>query len=665
MEHWLQAYPPSRKLPRLWVEHFWLIESKEPLTIVRRVDLHPGLNIIWAKEPASDDASGLASAGHGVGKTSVCLLLRYCLGDDAPSITALREKAVASFPKGGVAARIHIDGTAWTIFRPYGAYSPSIAGIDGELEALVEGTLDGDLSAFSAALHDSFIARLPASTLPGSNQPLEWGHLLAWCVRDQKTRFDGFFHWRDGDGLGFRRSRQDPPLFVRAVLGLLDAAGDRLIREVESTQLSLKDLDDRLIELEREPLYGLAHVERQLRGHLNAGHDVPIFSQSLFDLSLQSLVASALAEAKTLEAKLDEDTERLEEALAPWLTELDTLRRELKRRTKEREIAQALLDANQTEYNRLRTELSTLNDLTGMCRHGDVEFSACDYIVRRRTMQSLPQFINQREVKADEPKRRDELHAASRAETECASALKECEVLVNAKRAEARRLQMRKGTSSAQSDHLQAIWADFQSRVHAQKGGAGSEELEMTRGTRKLELHELDSKRALLLKHNQERSHRATTLMALTRIVAARLLGEDGHGRFVPETDDRMFELAVGGEAYQVLEVLLGDITCLIDSATNEASHHPGFLVHDCPREADMSERLYREFLRTAADAACELSPEEGAVPFQYIVTTTSPPPEELRQKSYLALILQPGAEEHLLFKRRLATNLPGIGGGD
>ncbi len=661
MGSWLETYAPTRKLPRLWVERFWLIESKEPLSIVRKIDLRPGLNIIWAKEPESDDASGLASAGHGVGKTSLCLLLRYCLGDDATSITTLREKAAASFPRGGVAARIHIDGTAWTIFRPYGAYSPSIAGRDCELATLLEGGLVGDFSTFLAALHDSFIAGLPASTLPGSNQPLEWGHLLAWCIRDQKTRFDGFFHWRDGDGLGFRRSRQDPPLFVRAVLGLLDAEGDKLIREVESAQLSLKDLDDRLMELEREPMYGLAHVERQLRGHLNASHDVPIFSESLFDLSLQSLVASALAEAKTLEAKLDEDTERIEETLAPWLTELDTLRRELKTRTKEREIAQALLDANQTEYNRLRTELSTLNDLTGMCRHGDVEFSACDHIARRRTTQSLPQFINQREVKADEPKRREELHAASRAESECAAVLKDRETLVNAKRAEARRLQMRKGTSSAQSDHLQAIWSDFQSRVHAQKSGSGSEELEMTRGTRKLELQELDSKRALLLKHNQERSHRATTLMSLTRIVAARLLGEDGHGRFVPEADDRMFELAVGGEAYQVLEVLLGDITCLIDSATNEVSHHPGFLVHDCPREADMSERLYREFLRTTANAAQELSHAEGATAFQYIVTTTSPPPEELCKESHLALILQPGAEEHLLFKRRLVPQLPGF----
>lgn len=72
----------------------------------------------------------------------------------------------------------------------------------------------------------------------------------------------------------------------------------------------------------------------------------------------------------------------------------------------------------------------------------------------------------------------------------------------------------------------------------------------------------------------------------------------------MPGHEVRPFEVARGGEAYQVLEVLLGDIVCLLDSAVSEASNHPGFLVHDCPQEADMSERLYREFFLTAAEAA-------------------------------------------------------------
>ena len=121
MTRWLEGYKPARKHPRLWVETIWLVESREPLVLTRVISLHQGLNIVWAKESASNETPGLSSAGHGVGKTSLCLLMRYVLGDDSPSISTLRDKASSGFPKGGVAATVHIDGVTWLVLRPYGA----------------------------------------------------------------------------------------------------------------------------------------------------------------------------------------------------------------------------------------------------------------------------------------------------------------------------------------------------------------------------------------------------------------------------------------------------------------------------------------------------------------------------------------------------------------
>ncbi|MFM0549659.1 hypothetical protein P0D69_01645 [Paraburkholderia sediminicola] len=360
------------------------------------------------------------------------------------------------------------------------------------------------------------------------------------------------------------------------------------------------------------------------------------------------------SKAEAYEAEVDRESERLEDAIAPLIVNLGELRQELTLRTKEKEIAQALLDANQAEYTRLLTELQELNSLVGLCRLGQVEFSDCRHISTRRSTYNLPQLINQRAAKADEPQRRFERQEASRLERECREELETQESLVNNKRVEVRRLQVRKGTSEAQRNSLEELWNDLKSRVLARENGAASQSLEQSRTQRDLHALDLNEKRAALLKRDHERSERATTLHGLTQTVAARLLGEFGQGRFIPDSDDRLFELALGGEAYQVLEVLLGDITCLIDSATTEASHYPGFLVHDCPREADMSERLYREFLSTVADAAIELSVIQGTVPFQYIVTTTSPPPEALKTDSHLALVLQPGSDEGLLFRRRL-----------
>ena len=73
-----------------------------------------------------------------------------------------------------------------------------------------------------------------------------------------------------------------------------------------------------------------------------------------------------------------------------------------------------------------------------------------------------------------------------------------------------------------------------------------------------------------------------------------------------------------------------------------------------------MSERLYREFLLMEAEAEQQLG-SDGCVPFQYIVTTASPPPERLRSDPFLVLELRPGAEDGLLFKRWLLPELPSV----
>jgi len=73
-----------------------------------------------------------------------------------------------------------------------------------------------------------------------------------------------------------------------------------------------------------------------------------------------------------------------------------------------------------------------------------------------------------------------------------------------------------------------------------------------------------------------------------------------------------------------------------------------------------MSERLYREFFLAAAEAAKQFG-KDGAVPFQFIVTTTSAPPLELQGDGAVVLELEPGVDERLLFRRELMPTLPGF----
>lgn len=657
MGRWLDGYKAARPLPRLWVETMWLLESREPIVVTRTIDFEPGLNIVWAKESALNDAPGLSSAGHGVGKTSLCLLMRYVLGDDAPAISTLREKASGAFPKGGVAAKVHVDGVAWLVFRTYG-HSHSLASQSGSLEDLLQGTGPSNFPDYVNTLERFSVGRLAAQTLPGTNQPLKWRHLLAWCIRDQRTRFDAFYHWRDGEGLGFARPRRDPPLFVASVLGLLDAGVDKLLRDLESKETSLEKVKQQIPELERAPAYDLAHAERTLRSRVHAQHHEPLFA-STAGLSVESRVETAQIGAIADEERWEREAELTEEQLGQEQLRLARLKEATKLAEIEAGIAKSLVEVNRADFERLTQVRERLEGLDGRCDHGDIEFAACEHIQGRKSAVNMLWFRDGREVRANMPelarqlvRREAETKNAARAEAEQMQRLSRLN-------GELRRLRVRIATSDSSRGLLKQTWEDLQ-QLQAQRAlGADLPELVFERKRLSDMEGEVNSLRVALAQRRAQQSSRADALKSLTTLVSTRLLGAAGYARFVPGSEIRPFEVARGGEAYQVLEVLLGDIVCLLDSATSQVSSHPGFLVHDCPREADMSERLYRDFFLAASEAAAQLG-EAGAVPFQFIVTTTSPPPKELRE-SNVALELEPGSEEKLLFKRELVPMLPGF----
>lgn len=659
MSTWLKAFEPVRALPRLWVETMWLVESREPLAFTRTIDLHAGLNIVWAKESAANEGSGLTSAGHGVGKTSLCLLLRYVLGDDAPAIATLRSKAAGGFPKGGVAAKVHVDGAVWLVFRPYGAYSQPMAAQCGALNQLLQGAAANDFDGYSYALEQFSIGRLAARSLPGTNQPLEWRHLLAWCIREQRTRFDGFYHWREGEGLGFKRSRRDPPLLVGSVLGLVDLELDRLLRDIEAKQKEAEQCKERIPELERAPAFALAHAERQLRLRVRSGEDEPVFMTTVGE-SVESRVQAALQAAELDEHRWERDVEQAEEVLAEEQVRLHELTKACELAELEVGIAKSLVDANHADFERLTKERDQLEGLEGRCDYGNVEFNACQHIQDRKSAVNMTWYRDGQQAKATAPELAERLEAREQESDGAAKATSEQAQRISEKKAELRRLRVRVATSETSRALLKQSWNELQVQHKQRALGGDTSELVEERKRLKESEAALNALRAAEVSRRSQQSSRVDVIKELTAAVSTRLLGAAGQARFVPGHEVRPFEVARGGEAYQVLEVLLGDIVCLLDSAISDESNHPGFLVHDCPREADMSERLYREFFLAAVEAAEQLG-KDGGVPFQFIVTTTSAPPLELQGGGTVVLELNPGVDESLLFRKELIPTLPGF----
>ena len=85
--------------------------------------------------------------------------------------------------------------------------------------------------------------------------------------------------------------------------------------------------------------------------------------------------------------------------------------------------------------------------------------------------------------------------------------------------------------------------------------------------------------------------------------------------------------------ALETLKIICFDLAALISSVEGQGQH-PRFLLHDGPREADMDAELYQRLFLLAKEIqeACGESP----VSFQYIITTTEPPPAELQTDAWL-----------------------------
>jgi uncharacterized protein YydD (DUF2326 family) len=93
-------------------------------------------------------------------------------------------------------------------------------------------------------------------------------------------------------------------------------------------------------------------------------------------------------------------------------------------------------------------------------------------------------------------------------------------------------------------------------------------------------------------------------------------------------------EIDLTSAALETLKIICFDLAALV-SGVEGRGLHPRFLLHDGPREADMDASIYRNIFTVAhaLEAACG---GKDAAAFQYIITTTEPPPLELGEAPWL-----------------------------
>ena len=103
--------------------------------------------------------------------------------------------------------------------------------------------------------------------------------------------------------------------------------------------------------------------------------------------------------------------------------------------------------------------------------------------------------------------------------------------------------------------------------------------------------------------------------------------------------------------AANLLNVLCFDLAVLVMSIEADISH-PGLLIHDCPRQDDISDKQYGRLFEFG-EALERGSADEPL--FQYILTTSSEPPQDLQGKhAVLKLVPEDSSRKnHFLLRDR------------
>jgi hypothetical protein len=646
-----------RREPLVWFRRVVLFDSIEPIQEIRRIDLRAGVNIIWGIEGEHGD-NGF-EPGHGVGKTTLCRLLRYCLGESTFGQSHALKEIRHSVSEGYVAAEIRVGGQSWAVLRPIGRHTASYAKVDGTIEQVIEEKPANSFRTFLTHLAATCLTGLRTDAVLSSGGSILWDHLLAMCARDQEARYDRFWNWRaprsDSGTPRFKQPKLDASLCVRSVLQLLPDEETTLRRRIQTAAAELARLDEAIDERKREPAFLVRQHRRTLQDNfgLDGAFEASLDTDDAFGIPQR--IERRIGELETVRNEATASLETLDRRIslaAASLLEPAELRGEEAAAAETTDIGTSTILRDIQELEDLRRTISEA--AAAMCRYGRVLIGDCSY-AQEQISQTDVQLREARSTELPDVARREQISAA------LAERTRRRDEVVGRLRAELDRLRRERNgledsrrNSIQQINGLRATLRQLQHWDAIHSGGEPDSELGgLARGRETADKEHRETTKSLAELLTAQNVRAADLRQKYDALVQA-TLSTDFKGRIELSAEGLEFQVyrgeSLSGEAYDTLSILLADFTLLLMGALG-LSKHPGLLIHDSPREADLGAQIYNRLLSNAAAVASEVG-HDGNIPFQYIVTTTTPPPTALQKPATTPLRL--GGTDGQLFKRQL-----------
>lgn len=641
--------PEDLAQPRLWVRRLkiWAEPGGE---IIRDIELRPGLNIIWSPDGEEDPDGGQGSIGHGSGKTLFCRLLRYCLGESRFADEVQRDAISTTLLNGVVGAEVMLEGACWAVARPLGVGRKHFAIDNGDLDnvATMEGPSTG-IEPLVDAIEARILGEGTAQLARLSPDQRAWPVALAWASRDQECRFDDILEWRSP------ASGSDAPQPASG-----DAKGPRLLamrafmnaitEDEQAARRNEQVLSERLDEAKKQRSFlewdQGRRVERLVR-------DLELADTSLPDMpllldSLKSVATEKLAVASTLSSGNPAELAEARRALQGAQTTLREAELKQERFSTKLPLEEKLLAQMNSEIPGLSAAAQSA--ATPVCPICEVP---TDTVLAEgcKLSHRLP---DEAQCRARWEAKRQEIEAQQQTISSLQTGIENLKPEIALARQTAQQTEDRVRRLEQAADTRNTSWRTATRHVE-----------DVQRSTELID--ELASSKSAISKLDEDLQHlreqlrgfedkQAKAIGAISEKFSAiirRLLGGDSKGSVRLTGKGLEIKVEAGGDrqtaAIQSLKVLAFDLACLCLSI-EARTRIPAFLIHDSPREADLGQTIYDEHFRLVRALEEELA---GGV-FQYLITTTTRPPQDLNKEPWRRAVLRgaPGSER--LLRRNL-----------
>ena len=653
--------PASRTRPLVWVKQLVLYEAIDPVSEIRRMNFTRGVNIIQGEASETD---GEFESGHGIGKTTVCRLIRYCLGEKTFGQKHVMEEVKHCFPHAHVGAVIEVDGTDWAVLRPLGHRKKECALERETLDTLIRSETARSLQAFVDRLTAVVLSEVPVGEVLTSGQTLQWLHVLGLCSRDQESRYDRFWNWRhtrsESGTPKLGKPKIDASLCLRAIIGLLDPAEPRLRARMEQLDVSLEQTRATLKDKRAEPGFHITRLRKSLATDCGVqdATDAPLDRERLF--GLPEAVRNRLEALRHEVAQIDEQLAPLDRQIAlaaASLLEPAELNDQL---TAASDVTGEGTDVLLAEIEQLRNVRQFVKDAeAALCRYGNVLIGQCG-IVQARLEQIDRQLREHQRTTLPTVSEREQMAArmAEQAERQ-QSIIKRIQQRLDDLNRQKDDLVEKRRSLNEQIRGIPSMLAEIQDWNAILEGTKPNSEVQSLENDLANTESEIASGKSTLAQLIATQAERVKLFESRFDGVVKHTLTADFKGVVEIEEKGIYFRImrreSLSGEAYETLAVLLADLALLFESNVAHV-HHPGILLHDSPREADLNLRIYQRLL-DMADAHTREAGQNDGIPFQYIVTTTSLPSRHLQRKAVTTHNLSGGVGA--LFKRQLEAAKP------